>query len=276
MTSATAQKVTSHDVVTMLQRHYLPENRPASGVLAVEIGAPGSPRRADAIWAPITNAGRAGLVGHEIKVSRADVMTELADPMKADVWAQHCDRWYLTVSDPALVEGLDVPDHWGIMAPPSGRRTRSMTIVREAPRLKPADAAPAFQRVLSWYANHIGTNVGQLEREVRWRQDTIDRQSHTIDELRLNGAGHASPHASRVNGLLAAITKGARDERIWQEIDDDLIVRAVLDLAKVVHLRAAAVREVERLVREVRSVVEPFKYVAADLEALTKSIGGDE
>lgn len=101
----------------MPRRHYLPENRPAPGMLAGEAGAPGSPRRADAIWAPITNAGRAGTVGREIKVPRADVVSELANLIEADVWAQYCERWWLTMSDPALVEGLDVPGHWGIVLP---------------------------------------------------------------------------------------------------------------------------------------------------------------
>ena len=85
---ASDRTTTARDVVAMLQRHYLPEGRPAGGVLAIEIGAPDGTRRADAVWAPFTIAGGDGLIGHEIKVTRSDVLAELADPAKADPWAQ--------------------------------------------------------------------------------------------------------------------------------------------------------------------------------------------
>src|SRR5690348_2999491 len=76
--------LTAKHMVEMLRRHYLPEGRPPAGVFAPEIGSPDGKRRADLIWMPTTIAGGTGLHGHEIKVSRSDLLTELDDPTKAD------------------------------------------------------------------------------------------------------------------------------------------------------------------------------------------------
>jgi hypothetical protein len=140
----------SRDVVDMLRRHYLPEGKQPPGIFAPEIAAPRSTRRADLIWQPVTNAERHLLIGHEIKVSRADLLVELQDPTKCDAWQRYCDRWWLVVPDPALVAGLDLPPSWGVLAPPSGRRTRSMTVVVPAPELKPVDKAPAYETIARW------------------------------------------------------------------------------------------------------------------------------
>lgn len=62
------------------------------------------------------------IIGHEIKVSRADWLTELKDPSKAEVFARHCHQWYVVVPDAGLVRPDEVPEGWGVMAfDPSGR-----------------------------------------------------------------------------------------------------------------------------------------------------------
>lgn len=85
---STQPLIRAGDLVAMLRRHYLPEGRPPGGIFAGEIESPDGRRRADALWAPWSIAGGAGIVGHEVKVSRSDVLTELADPMKAEPWAR--------------------------------------------------------------------------------------------------------------------------------------------------------------------------------------------
>ncbi|MEX8058723.1 hypothetical protein [Microbacterium sp. 16-032] len=137
------------DMIEMLRGHYIAPSKPAGGYFAPELTAPNSARRADLIWLPMTSQERGRIIGHEVKVSRADVIQELSDPTKADAWARYCSQWWLVVSDPALIEGLEVPERWGIMAPPSGRLRRSMTIVRPAPELRPEDRADALATVLA-------------------------------------------------------------------------------------------------------------------------------
>ncbi len=130
------EKRTAKDMLDLLEKHYAPPpSKPAAGRLISEIQAPQSLRRADALWLPITTGQRGQIIGHEIKVSRSDVIAEISDPHKADAWARYCTRWWLVVSDPALVDGLDIPPEWGVMAPPT--RNRFMTILVKAPVLTP-------------------------------------------------------------------------------------------------------------------------------------------
>lgn len=178
---AQTNALTAKDMVGLLRSHYIPEGRPEGGIFAPGIGSPDGRRVADAIWQATTRSGGLLLVGHEIKVSRADVAVELADPSKAEAWMQYCDRWWLTVSDPDLVEGFDIPDSWGIMSPPSGRRKRSMTVIKEAPALKPVNKEPALVRLLTWHdfkqkenrqeliqeKNLLETQIRQLEYQVK-------------------------------------------------------------------------------------------------------------
>lgn len=148
--TTTATRFAAADMLRMLQRHYLPESRPPGGIFAPEIQAPGGGRRADLIWQGVTARTGYELVGHEIKVNRGDVLAELDDPTKSDAWMQYCDRWYLVVPTLDLVDGLNLPATWGVMLPPSGRRTRSMAIAVPAPALKPREQAPALRTLATW------------------------------------------------------------------------------------------------------------------------------
>lgn len=260
--------MTAGEMTEMLRRAYLPENRPAAGVFCPEIGAPDGRRRADVIWAPLTMAGGGGLVGHEIKVSRADVVHELEDHTKAESWAQYCDRWWLTVSDPALVEGLDVPDAWGIMSPPSGRRKRAMTVLRPAPMLHPMEPAIAVRRVLSWYHHHVGTAVDSSRREIEWREREIERNRATIDELRLSGGKHVSPHVKQINDIQRRVKKLLQERRSWGDATDEDIAVAIADITQARELTQDLVRQASRMVTEAQALAEPFKRQIPALEAL--------
>ena len=139
-------KTTAGSMVEMLRRYYIPDDTRPAWLFAAEIEAPGpSGRRADLITLGVTAATSCKLIGHEIKVNRADVLNELADLTKCDPWMQYCDFWWLVVPHLSLVEGLAIPETWGIMLPPSGRRTRSVTIHRQAPKLEPVNQAPALR-----------------------------------------------------------------------------------------------------------------------------------
>lgn len=267
---------TASDVVAMLQRHYLPEGRPPGGILAVEIGAPDGTRRADALWAPLTLSG-GDLVGHEIKVSRSDVLAELADPTKADPWMQYCSRWWLTVSDPALVDGLDIPEAWGIMAPPSGRRTRTMTVVRDAPRRKVGNTGPAWRRLLAWQHHRTVERLARLEAEVSWRQREVDSLQEQARNQALAGEGRAHPEAVRVATILRRIERHSQRsiDGIYlsgREITDDDIVTALLDLATTRSLAQDTRWALERLVTAAGAFKDPMAQIATKLAALRQEV----
>lgn len=267
---------TANDVVAMLRRHYLPEGRPPGGILAAEIGAPDGTRRADAVWAPLSLSG-GGLVGHEVKVTRSDVLAELADPTKPDPWLQYCSRWWLTVSDPALVDGLDIPEAWGIMAPPSGRRTRSMTILRQAPLRKVGDTGPAWRRLLSWNHHRTAETVARLDADVRWKTQQIDRLEQQIHEQALGGVGRTDPRAVRAGNILRGVEDAARRRTtgVWidsGDVTDDDIVTALLDLATTRSVTREARWALDRLVSAADQFRDPMAGIAKQLAALRQEV----
>lgn len=140
---------TTTELLALLRRHYIkPGLDLPGGVFVPEVGGNGSwgaSARADAIYVGFTSSSGRILVGHELKISRADWLNELNKPGKADQWADQCHAWYLVVNDPAIVKPGELPAGWGLMSPgPS--RTR-MTVHTPA-AVKP-DHTPSWDAVRS-------------------------------------------------------------------------------------------------------------------------------
>ena len=160
---------TASDVIAGLRRHY--ERTPC--IWAPEIASPCGTRRADLIV--VARRPARGLapempgqvIGHEVKVSRADLLNELRKTEKWEAWRYFVDRWWLVVSDPALVTGLTVPPEWGILAPPTGRRTITWTVLQEAPSLPRQNTAAALMRVVKWQDNRL------TEARIKAREDAL-------------------------------------------------------------------------------------------------------
>lgn len=265
---------TASDMIDLLRAHYLPENRPAGGLFAPEIASPNGKRRADLIWVPTTIAGAHAdcIVGHEVKVSRSDVIAELADPTKADPWAKYCTRWWLVVSDPQLIVGLDIPAAWGVMAPPSGRRRRSMTILRQAPRLTPSDnLAPAVTRLSAYTVGRVESQVSELRRSRDWIESSRKDLERQVEDMRLNrDFGAQSPHAKRLNKILSEVSKRSRSEWWVRENTDEDVIEALVDVARL----QGAVRGLrDQIDRSMSALgVDPFKAARERLQVIAADI----
>ena len=259
--------VAASDVVAMLRRHYLPDGRPAGGIFAAEIESPDGRRRADALWAPWSIAGGEGIVGHEVKVSRSDVLAELADPMKAESWARYCTRWWLVVPHPSLVEGLDVPEAWGVMSPPSGRRTRTMTVVRPAPKLKPADTGPGWRRIAAWNDYRLVERVRTLEYEANRGKRDAEYARRELADRQAAELGRTDHRAAKVGRIVMELERHSWNGR---QIPDEDIVAAILDLDEHRQLAKRARDEIGYLVNRARDITAPMALVADQLERLAK------
>jgi hypothetical protein len=276
---------TAHSMTELLRQHYNPDGRAMGHLFMPEIGAPGGRRRADLLVAPISIAGAKAntLIGHEIKVTRSDVMAELADPTKADPWLRYCTRWYLVVADPALIEGLTIPDLWGVMAPPSGRRTRSMTILREAPKLTPdGDMSPALSRLAAYMVGRLEGVVKRAEYDRDGWKQRAERAEQREQEARLNGGGHVSPHTKRINTIVNLVEHGKHDYKskmpylMPDDVTEQDIAEGILDLARSRSIAREVRREIDGTIREVERALNPFAHVATQLAAVkakAESIG---
>lgn len=249
----TALPATAHTMLALLRRHYVPDESRPAGVFAPEIQAPGPVgRRADLIWLGCTAAAGHALVGHEVKVTRADVLNELADLTKSDPWQKYCDRWYLVVPSLSLIHGLDLPESWGVLLPPSGRRTRSMTVHRSAPALRPLEQGPALKTLAAW----------QLwrHRDTHNRAETLQRDNDKLraeqQELRLR-AEPRTHNATRevverivreLGGVQGWTTNSDTDPTVgpWnRQVPVKDVVTGLRDFAEVAQLRDTAHRDLE-------------------------------
>lgn len=257
--------LTAKHLVAMLRRHYQPENRPPAGIFAPEIGSPDGRRRADLIWMPTTVAGGNGLHGHEIKVTRADLITELDDPTKADPWAKYCTRWWLVLAHPSLATGLDIPANWGVMAPPSGRRTRTMTVVKPAPELAPTEPSVALAKLAAWqmYATH--DTIDALRRDLGQRDRQLVLERDEVSRLRANGTVTTSREAQKVAGIVEAIRVRVDRDELWLNVPDETIVEAVVDHAATAAAAKTLRRQMAGLVADVERVLDPFRRVLPEL-----------
>lgn len=59
---------------------------------------------------------RQSIHGFEVKVSRADWLTELSDPEKALAWSRYCHYFWLVAADKTIVRD-DLPPGWGLLVP---------------------------------------------------------------------------------------------------------------------------------------------------------------
>lgn len=238
---------TSRDMIEMLRRHYLPEGKPPAGIFAAEIQAPLSDRRADLIWQGVTAAGGSELIGHEVKVSRADLLAELADLTKSDPWHRFCDRWYLVIPHLSLTEGLEIPPTWGILTPPSGRRTRSCTIARPAPKLNPYPKAPALLTLATWlHWRHHNAAEGRRAAEADAEQ-ARESAAHWQRQVPA-GDRHKSPQQEVVEQIvreLGGVRYGTGIGEWGTEIQPSDIVAALKDLGSIQHLADAAKRKLD-------------------------------
>lgn len=78
--------------------------------------------------------------GHEIKVRRADWLTEMRDPEKAEAFKPYCHRWWLVVARYDIVKPGELPIGWGLMAKVGGQ----LRAVTRAPLLDTEPMPPAM------------------------------------------------------------------------------------------------------------------------------------
>lgn len=120
-------------------------------------------RRADAITMNTRASRGLEVHGFEVKASRADWLSEIANPQKAEDVAAYCDRWWV-VGAPDIIEQNEVPRGWGIIRPVAG----GLFFERQAEVLSPRPLDRSFI-------------IAILQRRHRATQQEIEAQ---IDDIR--------------------------------------------------------------------------------------------
>lgn len=137
------------------RRHVIAEK------VALEPGAWGGTRIADAVvidtwsesYAKLTELererggwrNRQTIHGFEVKVSRADWLTELRDPEKALAWSRFCHGFWLVAADKSIVRD-DLPDGWGLLVPHGSSLRALRTPTRSDAEPMPLETMTALLR----------------------------------------------------------------------------------------------------------------------------------
>jgi hypothetical protein len=140
---------TERDILDALHRRYNPAvgNGGIRYIVAEHVrNAAGfyAQRTADMIVQDTWPASGNELIGHEVKVSRSDFLTELRDPAKAEAFRPFCDRWFLVVSDRSIVKTGELPKGWGLLALAGD----ALRMVHRAPRNDPQPLTRQMQACL--------------------------------------------------------------------------------------------------------------------------------
>lgn len=289
-------KHTSKTMLDLLHGHYILPSKPAPGYFVPEIQAPSGNRRADLIWLPLTHNTRGQIIGHEIKVNRADVINELADPTKADAWSRYCTKWWLVVSDPRLVDGLEIPDHWGVMSPPSGGRSkRLMTILKPAPELKPTMQTEALGTIMArmfYSGDDEQTRMKNMKGQLDYANAELDRLRNSNYELseKVRMASRSGDLGDKIHEVLTMVNrsgswnsplKGAAGERYryltHRQLASEDIALSLLDIALLRQRGAMLNSRIVARIRDFQRALEPVDVsdIVEGLTAVQKRLTAD-
>ncbi len=130
-------------------------------------------RTADAVAMSLWPSLGLQVHGFEIKVSRGDWLRELGKPEKSGPVQKYCDRWWIVVSDEAIVDrdAGELPATWGLLAVKNGK----LHTIVEAPQLEPEPLDRGFVAAILRKA-HEANQVPDLEAQVREElRDDVER-----------------------------------------------------------------------------------------------------
>lgn len=200
---APTDRAVTADLMARLQRHYIKPGQPLpGGVFLPEVGWNGTANasRVDALYVGFTGTSGRILIGHEVKASRSDWLTELSKPGKADAWADQCHEWWL-VTVPGVVKDGELPDGWGLMHPGTGK-TRMRVV---CPARRHHGRTPSWDATRSIIARQDTLRAqaildGATKARKEAQADVDERVTRQIEQ-RL----HAQPDATEVTARLAHI-----------------------------------------------------------------------
>lgn len=158
---------------------------------------------ADALAFSIWPSRGIALHGFELKQSRTDLLKELRDENKANHFLKYCQFWWLVVSDAKLVQGVEVPTTWGILAP----RNNILYQVRAAPKLEAEAWKPEFIAALMrrFHEAHIAKDQSAARAHVEERaRKMFNERVARQDTSELTAAKQEAENARRAYSDLNA------------------------------------------------------------------------
>lgn len=205
-------------LVDVLRRHYIKRADAPGGVFIPECGLNNGfskQSRCDALYVGFTSTSGRLLVGHEIKVSRADWLHELAQPDKASVWADQCHVWWLVTPDPSIVQPGELPHGWGHMVP-GGRGSRMKVITAAEVR---SERVPSWLIMRSILARLDTLQQTQLRDAAVQHRQAVDAEARRLAEERHTLAASAADRRNKERSDLLAAVEDALQVKFTEGYD---------------------------------------------------------
>ena len=244
----------------------------ASWVVMTEVGnATGYKvqRHADAVAFGIWPSHGLAIHGYELKVSRADVQKELKDPTKADAVGGYCDFWWLVISDLKIIDGLVIPESWGILHP----KSQVLRVHRKAPKrkAKPFDRSFAAAMIRNVTKTWVPSSVHNALKE-DMHQQVIAKAA----EQRLDGSEDAKRELDRLKKRVAEFEEAAGFSiENYQAGRQGEAVRLLMDIRNS-HGQVALERDIrvlEQTISQHERIASQAKHAADQLKTLVAPQG---
>lgn len=195
-----SDRETTRELMERLERHYIkPGQDLPGGIFVPECGrnGGGTGSRCDALYVGFTSTSGRLLIGHEVKVSRADWRKELDTAGKADQWADDCHAWYIVAPSTEIVVPEELPADWGLMIPSTRTKTRMQVVVKATVHKA---RVPAWATVRSIMARQDTLRAGAI---ARIRSDALDKaRAQLAEQNRQTAHGRLTPEqADRLRAL---------------------------------------------------------------------------
>lgn len=195
---------TSDEVVRALAEKYAPPEFAFFEQVRNSTGFRRTVRTADAMAMSLWPSRGLLLHGFEVKVTRTDWLRELANPAKAEELAAYCDRWWIVVGDPKVVQEGELPPTWGLIAPAAGK----LKVKREAPPLTPVPFDRIFFASLMRCAHEVRVNPRAMQAEYqrgfnRGKEHgsmELERTTRNLEELRKKVQGFEQASGINLSG----------------------------------------------------------------------------
>jgi hypothetical protein len=120
--------------------------------------------------------------GIEIKVSRSDLQSELANPQKADDIARYCKSWWLAVPDDLITPEMMIPEAWGVISVDEKGKGK---VSRKGPVLtpEPMDSALVCSVLRNFSESHV--HVSEIEPKLKQAKEEALKSARADKEHRL-------------------------------------------------------------------------------------------
>ena len=123
------------------------------------------------------------ILGFEIKVSRADFLSELKDMGKSDEIMSYCDKWYLVVPSAEIVKEGELPKNWGLLVLKDGKLIQKVRAI-------PTKTTPMPDYFIASILRRSGDEVDRIRSQYIKREDIAGEIEAAKKQGYENGRGY--------------------------------------------------------------------------------------